>query len=771
MNQFFRLFSKFTVGLILAVAAVAAPAALAAELTGVVLDASGQPLSGATVRIDSLDLSTLTGDDGSFALDGLAVDRYEIRFVAPGHAMLTRTVAVIEGEPQEIEVRLHPIVGSETVTVSSSYSMLERGTGSGVSMGRQDIENLPHFGDDLHRAIAVLPSTTSNDVSSRFSVRGGFGRENLVLLDGLEIYEPFHLKDFEGVLSIFDPRVIGGAQLFPGAFSARYGDRASGVLDMDTVVPTEQSTSIGISLSNIWANSAGRFDDGNGSWVVSVRKGFLDIVMDLAGANDDENEKESPGYMDLFGKIDWWITPKQNLSFNVLFADDTLELREQEDDEDITATTGYGNWYVWTTHKAVPTSKLFVQTILALGHLDRDRDVLGIDHGDSYTIRDIRDTDIFTLKQDWSYQLSKRHALEWGLEARRYDTEYDYESTIEIGRTIPDPRFREPMGAVDYEDSFENEHYSLYVSDRFSPTDELSIEAGLRCDILDLTDESHISPRINVLWNPNDRNTVNFGWGHVYQSHRPNELDVQDGVTTFFDAERAEHIVLGYERRFGKSWSLRAEAYQRETSDPRVRYENLFDPLGQFPEASYDRVEIEATSSIARGIELFVRGPGGKKFDWWASYVYSDVVDRGVYGRDQKRWFDQPHALTLNVNYRPGPGWNLNGVWLYHTGWPSTNVTAVLDEGEVVPVVGPFYDERLPAYHRLDLRASYTKEFRWSRLVFFADVQNLYGRKNLSGYEYDDDSFIVQPDDTVLVIPEKEEWLGIMPSFGVRWEF
>ena len=83
------------------------------------------------------------------------------------------------------------------------------------------------------------------------------------------------------------------------------------------------------------------------------------------------------------------------------------------------------------------------------------------------------------------------------------------------------------------------------------------------------------------MWEPDENNTLNLGWGHVYQSHRSNELDVQDGETAFMEAERAEHMVLGYERKFGQGWSLRTELYQREIDDPRIRYENLFDPLGQ----------------------------------------------------------------------------------------------------------------------------------------------------------------------------------------------
>ena len=116
---------------------------------------------------------------------------------------------------------------------------------------------------------------------------------------------------------------------------------------------------------------------------------------------------------------------------------------------------------------------------------------------------------------------------------------------------------------------------------------------------------------------------------------------------------------------------MRAEAYQRETRDPRVRYENLFDPLGQFPEASYDRIQIAPDSATARGLELFVRGPSRKKWNWWASYVYSETFDE-IDGREQMRSIDQPHAVNLNVNYKPSSRWNFNALWTFHSG-PADN--------------------------------------------------------------------------------------------------
>ncbi len=133
------------------------------------------------------------------------------------------------------EQQAEPVaVALDEIDVTSSYSMLREEIPH-QTLDRVEIMALPHFGDDLYRAVMVLPATSGGDISGRFNVRGGLYGEVLVRLDGLEIFEPFHLKDYQGVFSILDPEVIGGVELLPGSYPAQYGDRMSGVLEMTTL--------------------------------------------------------------------------------------------------------------------------------------------------------------------------------------------------------------------------------------------------------------------------------------------------------------------------------------------------------------------------------------------------------------------------------------------------------------------------------------------------------------------------------------------------------
>ena len=175
-----------------------------------------------------------------------------------------------------------------------------------------------------------------------------------------------------------------------------------------------------------------------------------------------------------------------------------------------------------------------------------------------------------------------------------------------------------------------------------------------------------------------------------------------------------------------------------------------------------------------------LRGRRGARFDWWLAYSYARAEDRiagigGIAEDTVPRGLDQPHTLAVDLSYRLPRQWSLNLAWRYHSGWPTTPVAAafVVDpedpeaEEELVAVFGRLYSERLPDYHRLDLRASRRWELRQGRggqLTFFIDVQNLYNRRNLAGFDLKLD------EEAGTVELEAEHWPGIFPSLGIAWE-
>jgi hypothetical protein len=767
---------------LLSFCALALPLAAAegGTIAGRVIDAAGYPIGSATVIITSIGRSTTTDSDGSFEFSGIDAGVYDLEVSCQGYT--GGTVASIEvgsGRTTEADVQLDPLpIALEEIQVTASVSLLREQPAAAVALDRKEISELPHFGDDLYRAMAVLPGTSGGDFSARFAVRGGLYDETLVTLDGQELMEPFHLKDFQGVFSILDPEAIGGVELTPGGFTAEHGDRMTGVLDMVTRSPKETRAGIGISLTTAWANAGGLFSGGKGSWLASARRGYLDFILKAVGDDGDDGDPPSPEYWDAFAKLAYAPSPSHSLSLTLLVADDNLLFEEIDQDDYVDVESGYASTYLWLGHQAVLGRSSFVNSGLYAGEITVDRDFLVIDDpGDEFFgLLDIRDNRFYGLRQEWQHDLGKRHYLRWGFDFRTYEVSYDYEIDALIEDPIDDPRFYPGERINSFQDIYEGEQYSVFVTDRIRLGRDLTLEAGLRFDSQTLTDDDQVSPRLNLMYNISPKGALRIGWGHFYQSQRPYELRVEFGETAFQQPQRAEQIVVGYETEIGDHYFFRVDAYARKVTEAHQRWETIFDPFHPVPEIATDLAMIAPEEVKANGVELYFASRTGGKFDWWASYAYSTIEDV-VDGVDTPRFLNQPHAVTASASWRPGPKWSLTGVLHYHTGWPATTVSAWPVENpdgswRLSYDVGPFYQEFLDDYLRLDLRANRTSRVgRSGSLTFFIDVQNLLDRNNQRGIAIaDPDYFWSEQTGPVITFPE-EHWFPIIPSFGVSYEF
>ena len=755
------------------------PPTVGVVVSGSVADETGEPIGGAVVLLLDTELVTTTLSGGSFELAFVPPGDYVLEARLPGYTVASLEILVESEALEAIELRLIAVeTPLDEIVVTASHSILREEPTSTVGLGRQEIEKLPHFGDDLFRAITVLPGTSGGNISAAFNVRGGFFEEVLTRIDGQEIIEPFHLKDFQGVFSILDSRIVAGVDLIPGGYPAEYGDRMTGVLDIRTSRPSELRTSLGVSFSNVWAGNSGTFADGKGRWLGSARRGFLDLVLAFSEDSEDSDEEQPDlRYWDLFGKISYDLGPSQSLGLEVLSAEDTLSFEEIEDDEMGEVDTSYGNRYLWATHRALLRNDTFVDTLASIGHVDRDRVIFFTEERPPETIdvRDVRDTEVLTLKQDWGSQVAERHLFKWGFEARRWDVTYDYLNEAQLADPIDDPRFLPGERLTRFVEDFSGEQYALYFADRMRFGKSLTAEIGLRWDRQTLIDEDQVSPRVNLVCDLGSGGVLRGGWGHFYQSQRPYELAVQFGETEFQPSSRAEHWLLGYENLV-RGYRVRADLFKRDITDAQVRYETLFDPFNVLPEARIDLVTIPAETASSNGIELSLRAPVRPKLNWWLSYSLSSVEDE-VLGKSVDRSIDQTHAVTASLSWRPAKKWHLTWVGFYHTGWPTTPVSAELifdSEGEpmIDYDVGAFYSERWNDYYRVDFRASRTTDVgKDGTLTFFLDVQNLFNRDNPRGLEITDADFRLQPDGTIEATFPVESWLPILPSFGVVWEF
>lgn len=671
------------------------------------------------------------------------------------------TGGTAEGPPPVLEPV--PVFREEIVVRPSRLSLLDAQPTGALGLGRDEILALPHLGNDFFRALTLLPGIAGNDITAQFHVRGGRRDEVQILVDGQELFEPFHLRDLDSPLSVIAPATLGDAELSTGAYAARYGDRMSGVLDMTTITPSgPPRLRIGAGILGFQLGGGGGLPGERGHWLVEARHDASSLLTRIVG-------DRSPDYWDAFGKVDMPLSPSQRLRANALYSGNRLDLTEIRGEESKRYETGFDSRYLWLTHQMIAGSDLFFESAASRARLGRDR------HGDEqeedarFSISDERESEILGLRQAWHFQAAPRHLLEAGWQVRDYTTEYDYAGTRELDSPLARLRHDSPAGSTLFAGRFDERDASVYAADRVTLQERLTLELGLRYDRYSRTGEGLASPRLNLAYAFADRGVLRLAWGRFLQSQRPFELQVEDGETMFHPVERSEHRVIGFEKSFSDAAALRVELYQRRVDHPRPRYENLFEPLNVFQEVEPDRVHVVPERSLAEGVELFLRGRLGRRAEWWINYAYATTEDE-IDGRFIPRQFDQTHSVNLDLDLRAGEHWRVNLAWRYHTGWPTTPLSLaemVDDEGEVefVPVLGRLNSGHLPGYHRLDVRASRRWELRSFSLDAFVDVQNLYDRQNVAGFDFD-----IDEEEGTLTF-DRETWPGIVPSAGFTLEF
>jgi len=277
-----------------------------------------------------------------------------------------------------------------------------------------------------------------------------------------------------------------------------------------------------------------------------------------------------------------------------------------------------------------------------------------------------------------------------------------------------------------------------------------------------------LSPRVSIFHATRSGSEFRLSWGRYYQSAGINELQVEDGVSEFWPAQHADHIIAGLRLPLRNSLNLRLELYQKDIRQPRSRFENLFDPLELLPEVEPDRIRISPQSARARGVELMIDRRGDSPWSWWASYTLAEVADEFETGTVLRSW-DQRHALQAGVNFS-SESWNLGLAASVHSGWPTTEMR--LAETSVEPgyalVLGDRNAQRFATFATLDLRAGRRFVLGDNLLTTFFELSNALNRSNPCCVDFD----VVEDDDGRLTIDRQEDhWLPLLPSIGFLLEF
>lgn len=151
--------------------------------------------------------------------------------------------------------------------IGSRFSMLMENAGNHQYLDKDEVEKTPHLADDISRALRHLPGAASGDFSPKIHLRGGEVRETPIVVDGLELIDPFHLKDMGGLFNIVDSDMVSEVDFLSGGYTVEYGNSMSGQINISTLDPDEieHQYIMGHSFANMFARTHGDFAQGRGA--------------------------------------------------------------------------------------------------------------------------------------------------------------------------------------------------------------------------------------------------------------------------------------------------------------------------------------------------------------------------------------------------------------------------------------------------------------------------------------------------------------------------
>ncbi len=607
-----------------ALATVALFAQSGAVVEGRVVDLDGDPLPGATVRIPALKgVGAVVSKDGSYSISGVPSGTYTVIATMVGRDTGRQEVRVPTTGTIKVSFRLSPrdIQSQRVVVTGQRRVQAQNDTRASVTkIDPREAKFLPGAAEDVMRSLRSLPGVIApNDFSTQLVIRGSGPDQNLIVMDDMEVFNPYRLYGF---VSMFNPETVSDITLLSGGFPAKYGDRLSAVLDItnregaaDRVIAGK----INLSVTNANVVLEGKLpSELNGSWLLSGRRTYYDLILGpiARSAKLVDGDVAFPNFLDLQFKA--VVRPWSQHSFvlNGLTSRDATELVSSAsrtnldsfsiNDRSFNSLVG-GEW------RFTPEENILSKTMMSwyrntgetefggeggsrllYGDVTRDslsamirslpqavQDSLrarGInpDNPPALGLSDGNATFNFT-----KYSLANEtvistpiHLIEVGAGVDLINTSISFS----VKRDSLLKALTQARGRNTTPDSIVStvDHYRahLYAQDRISVGDILWIQPGVRFDYYKIIDRSYISPRISASLALDPLTTIRAAFGIYYQSPGYEKLFDRQ---TFFDltspeianlrAERATHYVLGIDRMVSEEWKVKGEGYYKKFDD------------------------------------------------------------------------------------------------------------------------------------------------------------------------------------------------------------
>ena len=730
-----------------------------------------RPLVGASVELVEIGQTATTDSMGTFELAEIPVGVYQLRVRALGYApVVSPNVVVGSGKPLNVLIRLNPVVVRlQAIEVRPSFFQQPTELSPSVrSIGADETRRAPGTQEDVVRSVSLLPGVgVTSGGRNDLVVRGGAPYENLFLVDGIEVPNINHFGSqgsTGGPLSLINIDFVQRTDFSAGGFSAKYGDRTASLTSITLRRGQAERLSGELNLS---ATGFGALAEGpvgsSTTFLAGVRRSYLDLLFKAAGFSF------IPAYVDFQVKTTTQVDRNNSISFLTIGALNTVQFTNDNADD------RYDNSRILAPEQkqyfgGIVWKRLLSDGVLSvtLGRTFSRFKTIQTDSLDppQTVFRNLSDEGDNSLRVDLVQQLTPRMELNFG-NVVRYASRLRYDIVLD-GRYRLDGQGSERPFTTDT--NFTALRNATYVQASLQASAAVRAFAGARLDYYGfLHNTVRVAPRLGFRVRLTPEVALNINAGSYYQAPSFIWLVGDSANSQRLRPIKSDQLVLGFEAEPRADTRLQLEFFFKRYRDYPAR---LFRPQAVLAPAGFEDV----TTDIPFGLEPLSSEGKGRTYgaEFFAQKRLSSIPVYGLLsltlsraefvsldGIERAGSYDGRFLSNLVVGWRPGRGWELSGKFRAATGLPTT---AFVEQGAAAGRLdftqyngGP----RLPTFHALDLRIDRRWSFRGIQLGTYIDVQNVYGRANVTSFEWN----------YRIGMPEPNSSLGVLPTIGIDLEF
>lgn len=696
------------------------------NLQGKITDGAN-PIPSVNIFIIGTGIGTASDRNGNYFIKNIQVGDYQIRFSAIGFETTTKSVFIQPNKTIELNVSLKSkIIEIQSVEVTARRLQEQSDTRTSlIDVDPRSAKILPGAAEDIMRTLQALPGVVApNDFSSQLIIRGSGPDQNLIIMDDVEIFNPYRLY---GVISMFNPDAVEDVNLISGGFPVKYGDRLSAVLDVtnregDNSKNLKGMINTSIADANLVLEGRNPFNI-KGSWLFNSRRTYYDLIIEpfVKSANLVDENTSFPNFYDFQTKLVFGPFNGHKILINGIISRDGVNVisgkkRRTADSVGVYNQTKHNvaslAWHYASSKKFL--NKLILSYYRNFGDTDFDSQILDPTLNRSAFEDVLPDTVkpyLLNFKFDGEFDYDKisidnKSTYLWGDNVFEAGAGVDFMVTtvkfnFEFDQQLrslfsANPQFRSSLN--DLKDVKKYSRFRLYAQNTFKIGQNLFINPGFRLDHFQLLEKTYLSPRISFSYALDGITTLRAALGLYYQSPGYEKFfdqnvlfDFDKKYTKNLEAERATHYVIGLERWLTEEWNFRFETYYKKFDNlivPKIvkgtkfhselipgrdpsRVSNWTRPVPILAD-SVTQIPTNDSYGNAYGFEFLLAKKNtvrNSKLTGWISYslAFADRYERGV---KYPFRFDQRHTVNIVLNYEFNDWFYMGLRWQYGSGFP-----------------------------------------------------------------------------------------------------